>query len=311
MRDAAHVDPAVHRRRLRRELRNAREAAGKTQRDVAVAMDWSPSKLIRIESGAVNVSTNDLRALLSYYEVDAERIHSLVDIARAAREATRWRIYRDVASPEFLAFLGYESSASTIRTFEPLFVPGLLQTEEYARSVISTLEADSPWRVDSLVDLRMERQELLVRDSAPDLRFIMDEAVIRRVVGNPKVMQRQLRHLQGFLEDPHVAIHVVPFSRGMYPRQQFAYWIFEFVDIDDHVLYVEDPHSADNIRNIALQVEDKGSPVDYLAIFYELEKIANLEDTSKLLEDAIAQLAKVPSYGLPAGKASGADFQKS
>ncbi|MGH3977188.1 MAG: Scr1 family TA system antitoxin-like transcriptional regulator, partial [Pseudonocardiaceae bacterium] len=148
------LDPAIHRRRLRSELRNAREAAGMTQRDVAAAMDWSQSKLIRIESGAVNISTNDLRALLHHYNVDSTRIDALVDVARAGREMTRWSIYKDVASPELIAFLGYESSASIIRTFEPFLVPGLLQTEEYARTVISSREAHNPHTIDPLVDLR-------------------------------------------------------------------------------------------------------------------------------------------------------------
>src|SRR5690349_2020111 len=123
-------DPTIHRRRLRSELRRAREASGRTQWETAQAMDWSLSKLIRIETGAVRVSTNDLRAMLSYYTVDAERVAALVEVARAAREQPRWARYRDVASPEYLVFLGFESSATVIRNFEPILIPGLLQTEE-------------------------------------------------------------------------------------------------------------------------------------------------------------------------------------
>lgn len=134
-------DPTIPRRRLRSELRKAREAANMSQRDVAAAMDWSASKLIRIESGAVNISTNDLRALLHHYGIEGDRIATLVELARAARGQTPWAIYRDVASPEYIAFLGYESSASVIRNFEPMLVPGLLQTEDYARTVIRLLEA--------------------------------------------------------------------------------------------------------------------------------------------------------------------------
>jgi transcriptional regulator with XRE-family HTH domain len=168
---AVALDPAIHRRRLRSELRNAREAAGKTQRDVAVAMDWSQSKLIRIESGAVNIGINDLRALLNYYNVGPARIEDLVNVSRAGRETPPWSIYKSVASPQYLAFLGYESSAAIIRNFEPFFVPSLLQTEEYARTVISSLEAHVPYKIDPLVELCMERQELLERQPPVDLHW--------------------------------------------------------------------------------------------------------------------------------------------
>src|SRR3712207_469943 len=98
MRATAGPDPTIHRRRLRRELRVARETAGMTQRDVAAAMDWSQSKLIRIESGAVNISTNDLRVLLSHYGVDSDRINALVGVARAARRSEERRVGKECRS---------------------------------------------------------------------------------------------------------------------------------------------------------------------------------------------------------------------
>lgn len=297
MPEAAGPDPAIRRRRLRSELRNAREAASMTQRDVAAAMDWSPSKLIRIESGAVNISTNDLRALLGHYGVDSTRIDALVDVARAAREATRWNIYKDVARPEYIAFLGYEYSAAIIRNFEPLIVPGLLQTEEYARTVISVLVDHDPTRIDPLVDLRMERQELLVREPAQGLHFIMDEAVIRRVTGGRDIMRRQLRHLQKLIEYPNITIRIVPFERGMYPRQQVAYSLFEFPDPEDeYVLYVENPQQGEYIvrENSPEERDKKISPVHYLEVFYELEQTVSPEYTLDLLQDAINRLTNEP-----------------
>jgi transcriptional regulator with XRE-family HTH domain len=286
------TDPAVHRRRLRTELRNARETAGMTQRDVAKAMDWSQSKLIRIESGVVNISTNDLRALLSYYDVDSSRTEVLVELARAARETTRWSIYKDVASTEFIAFLGYESSASIVRNFEPFFVPGLLQTEEYARTVISIIEVGNPHKVDPLVDLRMERQELLVRNPPADLHFIMDEAVIRRVTGGRDVMRRQLRHLQKVIdENPNVTVRIIPFRQGNYHRQHVAYWLFEFPDpADEYVLYLENPLGEYITRETSAEEEDKESPASYLETFFELEQVVSREVTLNLLRDAISQL---------------------
>jgi len=284
-------DPTIYRRRLRNELRNAREAAGKTQRDVAAAMDWSQSKLIRIESGAVNISTNDLRALLSYYGIDSDRANDLVDVARAAREVPRWSVYKDVATPEFIAFLGYESSASVIRNFEPLLVPGLLQTEEYARTVISLIFSNDPQKIDPLVDLRVQRQELLVREPAPSFHFIIDEAVIRRVAGGRDVMRRQLRHLQNLAEHSNITIRVVPFEKGLYRRQRLPYWLFEFPDPEDgDILYIENPGGEFFVRESSPEDKDAEAPVRYLEIFWELEQIARREDTPGLLEDAATRL---------------------
>jgi len=288
---AVGPDPTIHRRRLRSELCSAREAAGMTQREVAAAMDWSQSKLIRIESGAVNIRTNDLRVLLSHYGTDSARIDALVDIARLARAPTPWSIYKDVASPEYLSFLGYESSASLIRNFEPLFVPALLQTEEYARAAISISEAHNPQKIDSLVDLRMQRQEVLVREPVPRCYFIMDEAVIRRVTGGRDVMRRQLRQLRTLAEYPNVTIGIVPFGQGIYPHLHAPYVLFEFPNLEDgDVLCVEYPQGQYIVQESSASEEGNDSPVRYLQIFWGLEQIARSEDTMQFLQDAIDRL---------------------
>jgi len=289
-------DPAIHRRRLRSELRQAREDQGMTQRAVATAMDWSASKLIRIESGAVSISTNDLRAVLSHYRMDSGRIEVLVDMARTAREPARWAIYRDIASLEYIAFLGYEVSAAVIRHFEPMLVPGLLQTEDYARTVISILEAHNPQRIDPLVDLRIERQELIVREPAPSLHFIMDEAVVRRVTGGRDVMRRQLRHLQELSEYPNITMRIVPFDHGMYSLQRVPYQLIEFPDPEDgDVLYVENPEGEYIIRETAPEQDMKKPSTHYLETFWELEQVVRSEDTRSILQDATARLTDEPS----------------
>jgi transcriptional regulator with XRE-family HTH domain len=299
---AAGPDPTVHRRRLRNELRKTRESAGMTQRDVAAAMDWSQSKLIRIETGAVNISTNDLRALLTHYGTDQARIEALVELARAAREVPRWSMYRNVAEPEYIAFLGYESSAKIIRNFEPLLIPGLLQTEEYAREVISYVEAENPHNIDALVDLRVQRQEIVTKPGAPDLHFIMDEAVVRRLIGGPNVSRRQLKHLLEINQQPNVTMRVVPFTAGMYPRLRVPYVHFEFPDPEDEdVLYVEYPSGELIVRENSPEEKDRVDPVTHLAIFWQLEQIAKREDFEDLVESAIADLEKgmapVPERG--------------
>jgi hypothetical protein len=204
-------------------------------------MDWSLSKLIRIENGSVGISTNDLRAILQYYKItDSDRIAELVAMGRAARERSWWSEYRDVASRPVLQVIEYEAAAIISRNFQPQVVPGLLQTEEYARAVLGSLNSQSPQeRIDSLVDIRMRRQELLDR-ADPLLFFIMDEAVVHRLVGGKAVMRRQLRRLSEVSAKPNVTVEIVPFSAGIHPGMLGPFVIYEFPDAaDDDTVYLE------------------------------------------------------------------------
>ncbi|ADP78724.1 helix-turn-helix domain-containing protein [Pseudofrankia inefficax] len=288
-------DPAVQRRRLRSELRKAREAAGKTQKAVAEEMDWSPSKLIRIETGLVNISTNDLRALLQSYDVSADRIPGLIETAKAAREQTPWNAYRGVASPELIAFLGYESSASIIRYFEPVLVPGLLQTEEYARVVISTILEQPPESqdVNDLVELRVDRQERVLHGgSPPECHFLLDEPVILRAVGGKDVMRRQLRHLREQMEQSNITVRVVPLSYGLYEHVRVPYTLLEFPDpADEDVLYLEDAVDELIVRENSLDETTKITPITpahYLQHFWEFEQEIDKASAPAAIERAIA-----------------------
>jgi hypothetical protein len=191
---------------------------------------------------------------------------------------------------EYLAFLGYESSAVIIRSFEPIIVPGLLQTEEYAREVISAVEPAH--RVDSLVDLRVERQEILVREAPPNLHFIVDEAVIRHLVGGPEMMRRQLVHLREMAAQPHIHLRIVTFDRGIYPRMRIPYVIFEFeAPEDEDVLYIENATGELVIKeNFPVESQPNG-PVDYLQSFWRLEQLAHQEETASILESALSELS--------------------
>jgi hypothetical protein len=272
------------RRRLRTELRKAREAANLTQKEVAPAMDWSLSKLISI---------NDLKVLLQLYRVeDPRRVTTLVDMARAAREPAWWSSYREATTPEFLAFLGFESSAAIIRNFEPLLVPGLLQTEEYARATIleTVQSAESNMsQLDKRVELRMERQDRITqRDDPPKLFFALDEAVIHRWVGGPDVMRRQLRRIKDALVDPNVTIWIVPFSAGLYQRQRSAYLLFEFpADEDDDVLYIEAARDELVVR------DDLQETAAYLGAFWRIEQVALKNEAAvQLVDEALGRLAR-------------------
>jgi len=301
---AAGADPTVHRRRLRSELRKARELAGLTQRDVAREMDWSLSKLIRIETGAVSIATNDLRALLALYEItDRQRIDALIEVARASRERSWWSTYKDLVSQEYLAFLGYESSASVIRNFEPLLVPGLLQTEEYAREVLGVLQGPDVSKIDKLVELRTQRQELLERKEPPSLHFILDEAVIRRIVGDPDVTRRQLNHLREVASRPEITIRVVPFSQGIYPGLRVPYVLFEFpLPEDEDILYIENPQGEMIIREGTPDEPEGTPPVVHLGIFWQLEQISPKENTLPAIDDALARLRTTSPVLLPSAR---------
>ncbi|TQS43623.1 helix-turn-helix domain-containing protein [Cryptosporangium phraense] len=278
---SSFTDPNVLRRRLRGELRRVRGTSGLTQKDVASAMDWHPSKLARIETGTVRISINDLRALLNLYGVaDDREISRLVALARNARRRSWWDGHRSVASTQLIAMLGYESSAAIIRDFEPVVVPGLLQTEDYARSIIAVQEGDRAEqnKIDALIDLRMERQEMFDRSDAPEMHFLLDESVLHRIVGSKAVMSRQTRRIREIAGRPNVTVHVVPYRSGFYPMCHTGYIIFQFTDpADGDILHVEYPLGELIFREAGSESSPDPrhiSPARCLRIFEDVERFA-------------------------------------
>ena len=233
--------PLVHRRRLRAELRRTRQARGLTQEQVASEMDWSLSKVIRIEAMSSGISGNDLAALLDLYGVtETEQVNSLLVLARAARERSWWSAYRDVAPASLLQLIEYEALTSSVRQFEAVFIPGLLQTEEYAHAVIQDFCDDHPRsaRVHALVELRIRRGDLLEGEDAPAFHFMLDEAAVRRSVGGSSIMKRQLRRLGEMAERPNVRIEMIPFSAGLHAGIKGPFVIMEFADpLDSDVIF--------------------------------------------------------------------------
>jgi transcriptional regulator with XRE-family HTH domain len=274
----------VKQRRLRVELRRIREESGRTQRSVAEALGWSTSKVIRIETGAVNVSTSDVMALLHYYGINnPDVVEDLLAITRA-RTAGWWDKYRSFFSQQFLNVLGYEDSATHIRQYMGLVVPGLLQTEEYARALVADYQQDKEW-IDRGARIRMRRQELLDRPNCPELQFVLDEAVIRRWVGGPEVMLRQLVRLKDLARHPRVNLQIVPFTKGMYAGMQGAsFTIYELPSDDDVVTVVERPH-----RDVI--VDDSEASGNYIRKFRKLQKIASPEgEVDKIIDSVIAKM---------------------
>jgi transcriptional regulator with XRE-family HTH domain len=279
----------MHRRRLRSELRAARLSKELTQEQVAKAMDWSLSKMNRIEKAKTGISTNDLKALLPLYGItDPGRTEELLDLARAARQAPWWRGYGDVAPATLLELIDYESAASAISQLEPMVVPGVLQTEEYARAVLraSYGEGSPAERVPALVELRTKRRELLTTEGAPMFSFVLDESVIRRTAGSPAIMSRQLGHLADLADLPNVTIQVVPFTAGLYPGTRGAFKVIEFDDEpDENVAFLEGPR-GDFIS------DDPEETSSYLEIFKQVAQLAlGPPDSAGLLREAAQKLA--------------------
>lgn len=284
-------DPTVQRRRLRDELRRARDAAGLRQADVAHAMDWSPSKLIRIERGDVNVSTNDLKALLSHYGVkDKVRVNGLLELARAARGASFYDQYSDQLLPGFKEYLAYEASASVTRQYQPILIPGLLQTEEYARGLFAGYGRADPDAADKGWAVRQHRQEVHERETPPEMLFVLDEAALRRHVGGGPAMRKQLQRLKEFAMEPHISIQIMPFSRGAHPGLAGSFMLLEFTDPSlADLLHLEGINST-SIR------DDTDQIARYLDRFAQLQMLALSPDESVDFLDVLME--EMPSSAI-------------
>jgi transcriptional regulator with XRE-family HTH domain len=240
---AGGESPLVQRRHLKAELRRARTKRGLTQAQAASNMEWSLAKLIRIEGGSTGISVNDLKALLSLYEItDSVRTDQLIALAQASWKRPWWSAYRDVAPSTLIDLIEYESAASAVLQFENMFVPGILQTEDYARAIFQDYYTDelSSEQVGKLVDLRVKREELLDQENSPRFTFILDEAVIHRVVGGSSAMANQLQRLIEAATKPNIAIEILPFTAGLHPGMGGPFEVVEFDGAED-VVFLEGP----------------------------------------------------------------------
>jgi hypothetical protein len=208
-------------------------------------MEWSMSKMNRIEKAKSGISANDLKMLLPLYGItDKARAEELVALAREARESPWWNRYKGVAPEKLLELIDYESAASAVSQFEPMFVPGILQTEEYARAVLQVHydEKSAAERLAAMVDLRTRRRGLLTRENAPHFAYVLDEPVINRVVGSSAVMSRQFQHLANLAKLPNVTIQVVPFTAGLHPGMKGPFEVVQFADTpDENIVFLEGP----------------------------------------------------------------------
>jgi transcriptional regulator with XRE-family HTH domain len=245
--NAAAPNATIGRRKLRTALRRAREEAGYTQEQVARAMEWSLSKLIRIEAGIVGLSTTDLKALVDLYRIeDADQVQTLIELARVSRKKPWWFAHKDSLDAVYTKFLGLESGASALRSFQSIAMPGLFQTRAYATEVSTQAwigDPLSPATIEEWVTVRLARQrEVLDRPEPLTIVSVLDEGVLRHVVGNADVMGEQLDHLVELAGRPSMTIQVVPFTAGV-PLYLNSFVLLSFPDPEDtDVVYMEGTH---------------------------------------------------------------------
>ncbi|MDX3073808.1 helix-turn-helix domain-containing protein [Streptomyces sp. NPDC088354] len=221
--------PTVLRVILGKRLHHLREKAGLSYEQAARALDVTHATVRRMEKAEVGLRIPYVEKLLGLYGVPQAEADAFVDLAREGNQPGWWHRYRDVLPSWFSAFVSLEAEAGTIRAYEPHYVPGLLQTEEYARAV---LRAGSPHasaaETERAVALRLERQALLCRPDAPLLWVVMDETVLRRPIGGADVMCAQLERLVAACELPYVRLQIMPFSAGPHPAMYGPFHIFRF-----------------------------------------------------------------------------------
>lgn len=239
--------PTVLRLLVGAQLRRLREARQLKCEDAGEAIRASHSKISRMELGRIGFKQRDVADLLTFYGVDdrAER-ESLLALAEEASMPAWWHGYADLVPSWFEAYLGMEAAASVIRTYEVQFVPGLLQTEDYARAVIRLGHRDAPTaEIDRRVELRMKRQTILHRPDAPKLWAVIDEAALRRPYGGAATMRGQIKHLIDLAELPGVTIELMPFSTGGHAAAGGPISILRFAESEiPDVVYLEQLNSA-------------------------------------------------------------------
>ncbi|HET9082476.1 MAG TPA: helix-turn-helix transcriptional regulator [Trebonia sp.] len=238
--------PTVQRLVLGGHLRRLREQAGMTTERAAASIRGSHSKISRMEHGRVGFKERDIADLLTLYGiVEGPEREALLKLAGEANTPGWWQAYGDILPHWLEPYFGLEAAASFIREFELQFVPGILQTEDYAKAVIRLGNLPSEEEVIRRAKARISRQEILRRDNPPKIWAVMDEGALRRCIGGPEVMKAQLRHLIDMCELPNVTLQILPFSAGAHRAMGGPFTILRYSEPDlRDVVYIEQLTSA-------------------------------------------------------------------
>jgi hypothetical protein len=259
----------VKRRRLRTALRHARVESAITQKAAADALVWSISKIVRIEQGTVPVAPTDVRAMLQTYGItDNNRISELVELAKEARETKGWSEFNDVLSHESLDLFANESAAKVIYKYEPSVIPGLFQTQEYARSLLRAL-GNSEAQIERRLAVRTQRQQLLEAEDRPELDFILGEAALCRPIGGEDAMREQIAYLLELGQQSGISLFLLPFAAGPHRSMGSAFTVLQFDDpLLPDLLYLE------NEERESVSRDEQGAIRKYLDLYVELQRMA-------------------------------------
>ena len=278
--------PTVRRRRLRYELRRLRDEHGLTIEQVQERSggDIKAPSISRWENGERSVRPTDLRLLLDIYQVDGERREALLTLSRQAKERGWWQSYGSAIPQWFQVYVGLEAEASSVRVYESELVHGLLQTADYYRAFLQAAPAAAgDDEADRKIEVRLARQERLTGDDPPDYWAVLNEAVIRRVVGGARVMHGQLDHIAEMAGLPHVNVQVLPFGAGVHPAMDGSFEILGFPEPGDpDVVYLENQAGS-------LYLEEQPEIDRYARMFSHLiAKALDPEESRRM----IARIAK-------------------
>ena len=285
---------SVPRRQLGRLLRQSREAAGLSMEAAARKLEWSKAKMYRIEGGQVTTAlrTHDVLAMCATYQISPKLTEVLISLASEAKAHGWWHAYGDVIPDWFELYVGLESSASTLRRYEPSFISGLLQTRDYATAVLGTHPGTTEEETQRGVALRIERQKLLVRavPPAPTLDVILDEAVLRRPIGDLKAMGRQLDAVVESSTATNITVRILPLATG--PHHAIvpgAFVILDFASSSDDARRPEPTTIyAENLTG-ALYLDKPAEVRAYEQVWADLEALSLNPSRSRDLLRVIAK----------------------
>jgi len=279
--------PTVLRMALGGQLRRLREERGISSQAAGEAIRASHAKISRLECGKTGFRERDIRDLLMLYGItDTEQVDAFVDLARKANQPGWWHQYGDVLPPWFETYLGLEQAAEVIRWYEAQFVPGLLQTADYARAVIALGHGHEPTEeIDRRVALRIQRQQILYRPDPPTVWVVIDEAALHRPIGGTQVMRGQIQHLLNIGELPHVTVQVLPYSAGGHAAAGGPFIILRYPEHEiPDLVYLEQLTSA-------LYLDKRRDVEHYLAIADRLAVQAETpDDTLRFLTTLLRDL---------------------
>jgi transcriptional regulator with XRE-family HTH domain len=258
---ATRRSPTARHRRLITDLKRLREEHGLSREQLAERIGASETSIFRYEKGESRPLPGVVGAMLDVYGVQGAERDELLEMARDARKRGWWHRQRQSLKPGFDSYIGLEAAASVVRTYEAQVVPGLLQTEAYARAIIEATSLNAvPAEIEERMGVRLSRQDLITRSTdRVQLVAVLDEAVLRRQVGGPQAMHEQIRHLVAMAELPNVVIHVLPFAVGAHAGLDGPFVLLSFPEPEDpDLVYLEQatsglvPEEPEEVRRYTL-----------------------------------------------------------